>query len=707
MDKKEMLKSMMSLKSKLMATVSMLLVSAILLTNVSYAWFVLSTAPEVSGVSTTSGANGALEIALQSNETPGSVTRLQNITSGVGDSSSLKNQPIADANITWGNIVDVSTDYGLKDITLYPARLNLGVNNTVNLGNYLSVPQYGTDGRISGFKLSNKVSYSDGAYVTNPNNYGVNVHGFPADAAEQVPIVSNFQRAVVKDEAVKQVEVRRNTLRTSLIDAVEENGFGVIQLIFAVMLESDVYNDVSQETIANLIEEFDEVVTETAVALRWALLANVMADTTRYDPENPDHMIALGEIYRDFLTMDLTGELSANTIQSLAEPYAELEKAISTWKDVREMVDDALLLVDAGNYAVAGLQIIDKNHIFLTLGTQEPLQLYSFEANFETSVVDDQRYEDYLYFVGSTENIASSGFFPAMASILGDYSADMLAYLYPDDMIVFPSYIEGTEEFIFHSRSTCNYGDNPAKPVDGYNEAENKGVLWNVYVEADEANASGIIPMTTTRGDVTAYGYSVDFAFRSSEDGNLALQQEGTSRIANPYDDPNNLNQNLQGAGSTVTFDIYGDMTIDQVKRLLESLYVVFMNSDSGQIYGVGRVKPADVELLGVSVTAPLTLYSVDTEAMNDEDAPEGVLILGEPVKDNVITKLTKDKTAWITAIVYLNGDTVSSADVSAVGQMSLIGSINLQFALDGVDLEAMRYDDYYVAPTESQAAGG
>lgn len=37
MDKNEMLKSLKSMKSKLMATISMLLVSALVLTNVTYA----------------------------------------------------------------------------------------------------------------------------------------------------------------------------------------------------------------------------------------------------------------------------------------------------------------------------------------------------------------------------------------------------------------------------------------------------------------------------------------------------------------------------------------------------------------------------------------------------------------------------------------------------------------------------------------------
>ena len=52
-----------SVRTKLAAAVAMLLVSTIMLTTTTYAWFVLSTAPEVKGMSTTVGSNGSLEIA--------------------------------------------------------------------------------------------------------------------------------------------------------------------------------------------------------------------------------------------------------------------------------------------------------------------------------------------------------------------------------------------------------------------------------------------------------------------------------------------------------------------------------------------------------------------------------------------------------------------------------------------------------------------
>ena len=56
-----------SVVKKLYAAVCMVLVAALLVSATSYAWLVLSQAPEVSNVTTTIGANGNLEIALGKN----------------------------------------------------------------------------------------------------------------------------------------------------------------------------------------------------------------------------------------------------------------------------------------------------------------------------------------------------------------------------------------------------------------------------------------------------------------------------------------------------------------------------------------------------------------------------------------------------------------------------------------------------------------
>lgn len=719
MDKNEMLRSMSSLKSKLMATVSMLLVSAILLTNVSYAWFVLSTAPEVSGVSTTSGANGALEIALQSTTTTGTAQRAV-ISSGVGDSSFMENQTIATANTTWGNIVDLSTGYGLEGITLYPSRLNINkTTNHVERNSYLKVPSYGTDGRISDLKYTDKTHYVEtggtGAFESGTNNYGVNVLGFESSLSEPEIVVSLFERETVRIEAVTKVDELRNSLRTELRKAVESNSAGLVNLMFHSTNVDLALSPLEEETIRNLVASLDTIVTKAEQSLRWALLAYAVSDTDTYPPGS-NELTDLGDIYKEFLSMPIySDELDALSIYQIAieNGYSALANSVVALITVQGKMSNAKGLVSQGSYVQAGGQLVSVGTTYLMCGTTDsPARI---DRGMEQNMLDD-RSEDTLYFVG-TEEIEEAGLFPAMASILGDYSAEVIAYMDGVTGVfynTFPTNAEYPEyvfQYTYHMRVTGQYGESAIKSVQKYKEyaydevtetyVGNGGVLMDVYNVASTREAEGQIPISTTRSDVTAYGYSVDLAFRASESGDLVLQQEAASRVSSEYDDPLNPNENLQGGGSVMTFEVYGDMTTDQAERLVESIYVVLMNTDTGEIYAVATADQIDAAF--GKVTANLVLHSLNVTQMSE--AGDGVLQLGGAITKNVIRRVVADEIYYITAIVFLNGDTVSSADVSPRG-ISLIGSINLQFALDGVTLEAMRYDDYYTAPSESQGEG-
>lgn len=148
-------KSYGGVKKKLMGAVCMLLVASIMMVSSTYAWFTLSTAPEITGISTSVGANGNLEMALL--PTDGEISK---ITSAVGDSSAAANKKLTESNLTWGNLVDLSAEdevnknaYGLDQIKLMPARANIEGDGThgytLNLtASPLKTASYGADGRV-------------------------------------------------------------------------------------------------------------------------------------------------------------------------------------------------------------------------------------------------------------------------------------------------------------------------------------------------------------------------------------------------------------------------------------------------------------------------------------------------------------------------------------------------------------------------------
>ena len=129
----EIIERLTASKSKTMKKVSaalcMLIIASIMVVGSTYAWVVLSIAPEVTEITTTVGSNGALEIRLN-----------------IDDDT--------DRNSMFRNIVDFSNvKYGLDQIVLLPSMISPLVNLK---GEVLQIPEYGDDGLATGVGMANK-----------------------------------------------------------------------------------------------------------------------------------------------------------------------------------------------------------------------------------------------------------------------------------------------------------------------------------------------------------------------------------------------------------------------------------------------------------------------------------------------------------------------------------------------------------------------
>ena len=177
-EKKKKVLMPFGLRNKLIAAISMLLVSSIMMVSSTYAWFTLSTAPEVKNISTTVAGNGSLEIALM--PTKG---LLSDITAGVVG----KTAALTDKNIKWGNQVVLSEGendpYGLSAISLNPAQLNYEKADGAAEAAFvpdkpLAIAKYGFDGRIAGLDAQNVGVRSKADSVGfDSTNYGVRAIG--------------------------------------------------------------------------------------------------------------------------------------------------------------------------------------------------------------------------------------------------------------------------------------------------------------------------------------------------------------------------------------------------------------------------------------------------------------------------------------------------------------------------------------------------
>lgn len=140
---------MKDLKKKLTAAGAMLVVSAVMLSGVSYAWFTLSTNPEVSNIKANIAANENLEIALDNGYATGEKP-------ATGDDNSVDKASIyADSAqgsktgnpYTWGNLVDL--DKAMKTLNPEQTGKKLVLAPVKYDNKSLLYPEYGEDGRIA------------------------------------------------------------------------------------------------------------------------------------------------------------------------------------------------------------------------------------------------------------------------------------------------------------------------------------------------------------------------------------------------------------------------------------------------------------------------------------------------------------------------------------------------------------------------------
>lgn len=729
MSKEKILAMQKQVTGKLMAAISMLLVSAILMCLTSYAWFILSTAPEVSNLKTTAGANGALEIALQSTNEAGSGRA--EITSAVGSSHAVKSA--AESNTYWGNVVDLTEGYGLEHVTLYPSRLKLnpvGDSYTVDTGTILQVPQFGQDGRVTGLLDATKTHYDGDKFATG-TNYGVNVLGAVSEnVGEEDTIVLTYARDIVLEQAREKVAAYRAELRDKMETTIAENSMGIMGSLINLSIEQfkalhpnepyplpappNEFND----SVKNYVAAMETVAADAVNALRWALLANAAADEKNFPSADETKMQELGKIYAKSMDMPLTGEDSIVS-NATAYGYQELASAAEAMAAAVTRINTAGTLVKDGQVGNAGLQLVSWKQTFMygskagdaSGGVELATSAVSYDLTFNpTRGTPDNPAglvtEDTIFTVAHTD-ADETNLFSAIAMVIGDYSGDMRIWFKIEESEVADTMSWVDEEpkgetvtvstpLVYTIKATSGTAYSDWAQVDSLKDAEGNyidtprmGVLGQVSKQIAGIDAPGTIQVKIIRSDVTAYGYSIDLAFKSSQVTNLLLQQLGITRVSSDTTGSDTEDPATLGGGSTMEFDVAGDMTEEQIRGMLQGLYIVFMNSDTGAIYKVAALDPASITVnwaaMPVRATGTLALYEPAFGA-------DGTLSLGGKVADNVITALAEDTELDMTAVVYLSGDAVDSTVFSATQGLSLNGAVNLQFASSAA-LMPMDYD--------------
>ena len=718
--KKNTLKGMSfgSLRAKLMSTVAMLLVASTLLVTSSYAWFVMSTAPEVTGIDTQVGANGALEIALRGGEAEDVYDDFdENAPEGSG----------IDINNTWGNLVNLGdVRYGLKQITLLPSRLYIQEQGTDDGAKtykvnplLLKTPIYGEDGRVKGLDKEKTANY-----IYNAQKAAFDTKGIGVRAVGTAANMSVFQLGM--NSAKAQLSTYTSAARTAASNTLNRNGNGVANIVLGKALEKKEsgFAEKDLQALLELAQGLQTSLGNIEMALRYVFAGYLMSAACDEVEVTADNYQALVESIQ---TAPLDTLLT--TYGGITDIVPDMGKYIATMTADKAKVDKAVTdcgaLVQKGESATWG----EINSAMMPLVDYSKMTLAGKSVAELEEMVRKGDYDGIFKLIsagGLTLTVPSgSGVLSDIADYAGNYTAKVTV-------------------------------DKVAATVGGNTiSLENVEVTMRTATTAQPVyltNCSNILNRTAVRAadGSTAltdfYGYAIDLAFRTNaaKDGeavsHLQLQTEPENRV---YEGDGG-NAALQGGGSYMLFRNTSGLSATKMLRLMSGIRVVFIDGENN-LLGIAALDTTvsqrmftelsdeekgetkmfayldgwgdhnyqisdmvDVNDYGARPTESSVVFSVDngtktikaklymydfdmdTRGEDGEKHLTGGISLAKTHRESrVITTLTPDQQKNVTALVYLDGKVVDNSSVAANASQSMSGTLNLQFSSDATLMPA------------------
>lgn len=688
------------IRNKMVAAVSMLLVASIMMVSSTYAWFTLSTAPEVTGITTNVGANGNLEMMLLNKDSFNSTAENLGVESGVNDSMALGK--VTEANLKWGNLVDLADQsYGLQSIVMNPARLNIqgDATNGYKLNSaLLKAPSYTSDGRVLDVNKDTQTSgYStDGTWKWDEkadNAYGVRVIGTTSGVTERL----TAYRAAISARAAA-IESAKNSARNSLLN----NGQALANIVVKAALEENpTFEKADLETLQKLVADLEtannaagEAIVQTVLAYN---LSDKNTDTNFTDADVAKLKEAFNNVTAGTLPTSFTYAAAASGQGTIQKPDGT-DTAVTKWSDNNTNIASAkqklqtLIELNKDSYAYTEItevvnMLIDKQHATVG-GVKNP------GRDSAQEIINNMTANNMVLAV---EMESGSGIYADIAKLVGDYTA------------------AGLKVHVKYNALEMDVTTNMSTKV--VTDA-NKDIM-PMIPKLDVGSA----PKATLDASVTPlltdhYGYALDFGFRTNAAASeLQLQTSGIQRVYNDTTETEPGNERTQGGGSYMEFRTSNttNFSVEELRALMSALRVVFVEPDqtenAGVTYNVLGVAAADItgttnNSTGITTYTGGTLMKDGNALAENADATtanglkaelylntyevkDGVLTLNgkkttgaaaDAAADNKLTALTQNVAKKVTAIVYLDGDIVDNTMVANAAS-SMTGSLNLQFS--------------------------
>lgn len=643
MNKKQS-KRQRDIKTKLMAAICMLLVSSIMMVSTTYAWFTLSTAPEVTGISTAVGANGNLEMALMPKN-----GQTSSITSKVGDSMTPTTVPAA--NVTWGNLVDLSdSSYGLDKIALYPSQLNADGGKLS--ANPLSTPVYGADGRVSELKASTITGTFDGTKfvekITDSGNL-INAKGVRAVGTSSTLTDRELAYRALMSEASSAGAMAQKTASGAL--SANGNTLANVAINHATKENATITRGERSSMLAICTALLGNDTTTGSLdyietALKQYIAAHNVA--TASDSSYADMQAAILKAGLAALTAgSVTGEKATYTITLPTGVEAMITKLNTAIANVTEAQKTLTDLGDKDSYTWA-----EVNGALYKLANPDAMEVNGIpvnkikEGNNMSTLVSAVMGEGLKLSLGT-----GSGVFADIADFAGDYSCTITI-----DQISYGGLTVPNVPATMSTKTTVS----PA-------------YLSLASTNTDPFTAGGAGDSNAATAITDYYGYIIDLAFRTNVAGSyLQLQADAVDRV---YSD--GTNTDTMGGGASMSFTATTTAFDAYVSSLMQHIRVVFFNPSTSNIIGYARL---DSKTATTDANGKVTMQLVMTNADGTATGSARIMDLDQ----NTIHQLS--------VLVYLDGKTITNKDVSNAAK-SVIGTMNLQFS-SSATLVPMEYSD-------------
>lgn len=589
-------------KKKLMGAVCMLLVASIMMISATYAWFTLSTAPEITGITTSVGANGNLEMALLNNTT---YDDLSQIKSAVGDSKDTDGKSITEANITWGNLVDLSdTSYGTSSFKLNPSIPVVGSDGVVSTTTPLATASYGTDGRVKALEtntVTGTYNAEKGAFYA----VGKGVRGIGV-ASAMTPQQQAFRVAVANVAADTAIA------KTAVQNALNMNGSALGSLAVN-MANNDSYAATTAD-IAAINSVIDSVTTAKAKlgeAIQYAMMAEAVAKADDASKELTDYSLERYTGTTQAITNAITGYNDIEVPAKLAEG-ANLETVKTALKG-----------------------LLDTDHLTLNGYTM---------ANVRSNIgkIASTAMTQGLVLVMDSTN---TGSFQKIAAMAGNISAKITL-----------AELKYGEVSMTDVAATMRTDIGSGAPI----MATLYSALSAIKVEGTATAEQTVIS--------DLYGYAIDMAFRTNAAGSkLLLQTDAAQRIYSDAIDtstqgggsymeftPTSLNNNqFKGLLSSVKVLFLDSSNMILAVAGLDTSSLSGAEGTAAAVAGKFPLKMVDANFVDVDNTSTINFTVTHTE-----ESGRGV-----------ITDLQQNAATRISVMVYLDGASVDNSMVSVDAQ--------------------------------------